>query len=73
VGRQLLTLANKGFPVAEHHAKELAKYLAMFEEHNHASIPQARIATHLGGQGRDGDLGFMFGKTTITPANVRGS
>jgi len=66
-GRQLLTLTSRGFPVAEHHAKEMAKYFALFEQENYVAIPQARITTHLGWQGRDGDLGFMFGRTTITP------
>lgn len=64
---ELIKLANTGLPVATDNAKDLASYLHHLEAANFASIRSARVSSHLGWQGDEGRLGFLWGRQLITP------
>lgn len=66
-GRKLTELASEGFPVAGDNAKAVAKYLHRMEAVNDNRLPCARISSHLGWQGKNGDAGFLWGRQLITP------
>lgn len=63
--RELVSLANSGFPVTSSDAKSQVEYFAKFEAANFAALPVARTASHLGWQGEGGELGFLVGRDFI--------
>jgi hypothetical protein len=65
--RKLPGLARVGFPVGSENAKGLASYLYHAEARNDGNLPTHHIAGHLGWQGEDGRLGFLWGRELIGP------
>jgi putative DNA primase/helicase len=66
-GRQITQLASRGFPVASTTANVLVEYLHDLEGLNFHQIPSTRSTSHLGWQGKEGELGFLCGQTLILP------
>jgi hypothetical protein len=66
-GRKLVELASDGFPVASTNAQSVVAYLARLEAVNRGRLPRARISSHLGWQGKDGEAGFLWGKALLSP------
>lgn len=64
---KLLEQASCGLPVAGDNAKDLAQYLHYLEAANYSSLRSARVSSHLGWQGDEGKLGFLWGRHLITP------
>lgn len=64
---ELIKYASFGLPVASDNAKEVATYFHHLEAANFASIRSARVSSHLGWQGEEGRLGFLWGRHLITP------
>lgn len=67
---KLVELATQGFPVAETTAKEMVGYMHTIDAANYTQIPSGRVASHLGWQGKDGALGFLWGRTFLMPDGV---
>ncbi|PYT23514.1 MAG: hypothetical protein DMG57_31720 [Acidobacteria bacterium] len=65
--QKIIELAGSGFPVASTNAKSLVSYLHEVEAANFESIPTSSTASHLGWQGKDGELGFLCGHQLILP------
>ena len=65
--RQITQLASRGFPVASTTAKYLVEYLHDLEGLNFQRIPTTRSTSHLGWQGKEGELGFLCGRRLILP------
>ncbi len=63
--RLLPGLANFDAPIHSGNAREMVEYLADFEAVNRALLPSARISAHMGWQGADGELGFLWGPTLL--------
>lgn len=63
--RHIVSLAAKGFPVTSVSAGELTTYLAKFEAENMNRLPIAQTSSQLGWQGKDGEAGFLWGRTFI--------
>lgn len=61
-------LSKHGFPIHGDNAKEIIRYLHCFEDANRKEIRSQKITSHLGWQGKDGELGFMLGARLITDA-----
>lgn len=59
--RKIVGLSAFGFPVNSSNARTLVEYIADFEACNLAELPVTYVSGHLGWQGRDGTLGFLFG------------
>lgn len=66
-GRKLIELASHGFPVADTNTKDLVDYLHKLEAVNLLQFPSARISSHLGWQGPDAKLGYLWGRTLLSP------
>lgn len=65
--RKLPALARVGFPVGSENAKTLSSYLYHMDARNDASLPTHHIASHLGWQGEQGRLGFLWGRELLGP------
>lgn len=65
--RAFISLRNRGAPVAHRNARELAKWLDDLEARNADTIPRAHHTSRLGWQGEGGGLGYMWGRTLLTP------
>ncbi len=65
--RLLPGLANFDAPLHSGNAREMVEYLASFEAHNRDALPMARTSGHMGWQGQDGELGFLWGQSLIRP------
>lgn len=63
--RKIISLSANGFPVSSVNAKQTVDYIARFEALNLAQLPVSRTSGHLGWQGKNGGLGFLFGRTWI--------
>lgn len=68
--RDLVSLANTGFPVTSSDAKLQVEYFAKFEAANFSQLPTARTTSHMGWQGKDGSLGFSLGSEFVGPDGV---
>jgi hypothetical protein len=68
--RRIIELANEGFPVFANNTAELTNYLEAAEVANYAMLPTAHVSSHLGWQGRDGEHGFLIGRTLIARAGI---
>jgi hypothetical protein len=68
--RELVSLANTGFPVTSSDAKLQVEYFAKLEAANFSALPTARTTSHLGWQGADCKGGFSIGKDFIGPDGV---
>jgi hypothetical protein len=64
--QKIVALAAYGVPVNSNNARLLVQYLADFEAANIETLPMAKVSRKLGYQGRDGELGFLWGRTLIT-------
>lgn len=64
--RMIVDLAAFGLPVTSNNSRLLVQYLAAFESTNMDRLPLTKITKHLGYQGEDGALGFLWGTTLIT-------
>jgi hypothetical protein len=64
--QKILVLAACGLPVNTNNARMMVQYLADFEAANMDVLPMANVSRKLGFQGRDGKLGFLWGRTLIT-------
>lgn len=64
---KITELASIGFPVAEPIAKDVVTYLNTLEATNYDQIPCGRVSSHLGWQGKNGELGFLWGRTLLSP------
>lgn len=64
-GRRLVELGAYGLPVGGDNAKDVARYLRLFEAENAHALKGPRISTHLGPQGRKGAAGFLAGRTFL--------
>lgn len=62
-GNKLVGLAQQRFPVGGDNAKDMAKYLRLFEEANAAQLPAARLTNQVGWQP---DGSFLWGHTRLT-------
>lgn len=67
--RALVSLAQYDLPVHSQNAGEIVRYLAAFEGANLTDLPCAKVTSHLGWQGHDGALGFLWGQRLITGAD----
>ena len=73
--QKIVEEAGRGLPVSSTTAAKLVSYLHDLEAENFERIPTSRIASHLGWQGKDGQLGFLCGPDrlisgpTDSPAN----
>jgi hypothetical protein len=65
--RRIVELASSDFPVAGENAKELESYLHRVEAANRTTLPLARVSSHLGWQGKDGGMGFLWGRSLLLP------
>ncbi|MBP1934885.1 DUF927 domain-containing protein [Ammoniphilus resinae] len=65
--RSIIHLAGEGFPVTSGSAGELVNYIALLEAENLHRLPIAQVNSQLGWQGKDGELGFLWGRTLIHP------
>jgi uncharacterized protein DUF927/Cch-like protein len=65
--RELVSLANMGFPVTSSDAKLQVEYFARLEAANFSALPTARTTSHMGWQGADCKQGFSIGKDFIGP------
>jgi hypothetical protein len=63
---RIIELAGEGFPVFSNNAAGLTKYLEAVEAANYAGLPTAHVSSHLGWQGRNGEHGFLVGRTLIS-------
>ena len=66
-GRQITQLASRGFPVSSATSHDLVKYLHELEGLNYHRIPTTHSTSHLGWQGKDGELGFLCGRRQVLP------
>lgn len=66
--RDLVGLADIGFPVTSRNAGDLVGYVAAYEAANLTHLPRARVSNQMGWQGPDGELGFLWGRTLIRPS-----
>jgi hypothetical protein len=62
---RIIELAGEGFPVFSNNTAGLTKYLEAAEVANYATLPTAHVSSHLGWQGRNGEHGFLVGRTLI--------
>ncbi|WP_067936496.1 DUF927 domain-containing protein [Alicyclobacillus kakegawensis] len=69
--KKIVGLSAYGFPVNSTNARGIVQYLDEFEACNLTQLPMSRVSGHLGWQGKDGSLGFLFGHTWI-PASEDG-
>jgi hypothetical protein len=65
--RELVSLANTGFPVTSSDSKLQVEYFAKFEAANFSELPTARTTSHLGWQGSDCKSGFSIGRDFVKP------
>jgi putative DNA primase/helicase len=65
--RELIGLADVGFPVTSLNAKSVVKYLSEFENENLNILPKINSTHHLGWQ--PGRRSFLWGNTNITSAD----
>lgn len=65
--RELVGLANAGFPVTTGNSEAQVEYFAKLEAENFTELPVARTTTHLGEQGPNGAAGFLIGSEFIKP------
>jgi len=65
--RSIVQLSAIGFPVADDNSRPLVGYLHRFEAMNRPKLPCAAVSSHLGWQGKDGEAGFLAGRTLILP------
>lgn len=65
--RELVSLANAGFPVTSSDSKLQVEYFAKLEAANFSDLPTARTTSHMGWQGRDCKSGFSVGREFIGP------
>ena len=68
-GRKIVQLASNGFPVASTTAAHLVEYLNKLEGINFHRIPTIHSTSHLGWQGKAGELGFLCGRKLILPGS----
>lgn len=66
--KKIVGLSAYGFPVNSSNARDLVQYLAEFEACNITQLPVSHVSSHLGWQGKDGSLGFLFGHTWLSNA-----
>lgn len=64
--QRIIPLAGRGLAVTSANALAVVKYLADFEAVNQEILPQTKITTHMGWQGKDGTQGFMLGRNHHT-------
>uniref|UniRef100_Q01TT1 DUF927 domain-containing protein n=1 Tax=Solibacter usitatus (strain Ellin6076) TaxID=234267 RepID=Q01TT1_SOLUE len=64
--RRIIELAGEGFPVFSNNAAGLTKYLEAVEAANYSRLPRAHVSSHLGWQGRNGEHGFLAGRSLIS-------
>jgi hypothetical protein len=62
---RIIELAGEGFPVFSNNTAGLTKYLEAAEVANYATLPTAYVSSHLGWQGRNGEYGFLVGRTLV--------
>ena len=65
--RSITELANQGLPVTCKNAGPLIEYLAEFEAVNLMALPRAQVSHQMGWQGKNGQLGFLWGRTLLQP------
>lgn len=65
--RELVALANSGFPVTSSDSKAQVEYFAKFEAENYSAMPVTQTTSHLGWQGPAGNSGFLIGREFIQP------
>jgi hypothetical protein len=63
--RELVSLANTGFPVTSSDAKLQVEYFAKLEAVNFSALPTARTTSHMGWQGANCKSGFLVGRDFI--------
>lgn len=64
---KLLEQSAFGLPVAGDNSAKVAEYFHHLEAANFATLRSAKVSSHLGWQGDDGQLGFLWGRHLITP------
>jgi hypothetical protein len=64
--RRIIELAGHGLPVTSNNSKSLVQYLDDFEAQNLDRLPTAAVSHKMGWQGKDGNNGFLWGRTLIT-------
>lgn len=65
--KQFLALRDRGAPVSGAGARDLARWLDDLEERNAMNIPRAWHTNRLGWQGEKGRLGYLWGRSLMTP------
>jgi uncharacterized protein DUF927/Cch-like protein len=65
--RELVSLANTGFPVTSSDAKLQVEYFAKLEAANFSDLPTARTTSRMGWQGSDCKSGFSIGRDFVRP------
>jgi putative DNA primase/helicase len=63
--RTFTELANVGLPVTSKSSGNSVEYLATFEEVNLDCLPRMQVSEHLGWQGDNCSLGFLWGRTLL--------
>lgn len=65
--RSLVALSGLDAPVHSNNARDLVQFLADFEATNLEALPEARVSSAMGWQGRDGRDGFLWGRAHLLP------
>ena len=71
--RSFVELAGVDAPVHSNNARDLVQFVADWEAANAAVLPEARVTTSMGWQGRDGEDGFMWGRSQLLPGQAESS
>jgi putative DNA primase/helicase len=65
--RSITQMAGVGLPVTSNNARHLVEFLAEFEAANLEFLPRIRVSPHLGWQRTGDELGFLWGRTFLSP------
>lgn len=63
--RTLVGLSKFDFPVDSNNSRDMVRYLSAFEAENLTRLPFAKVSGRMGWQGRNGALGFLWGRTLL--------
>jgi putative DNA primase/helicase len=64
--RNVVGLAERGFPVSSDTARHLTKYISDFETTNFSMLPCRQISSHLGWVAHEQGHGFLWGRTLLS-------
>lgn len=68
--RQLVTLAAHDAPVTSNNAADLVAFLGDFEAANAGRIPEVRVSTRMGWQGKGAERCFLWGRSQVGAGGI---